>query len=1815
MNNKVIYKISISVIAVLLIVALAMTLSSFVSMQNPAEKAQAEENLMYAQYNGTNGQITDASAVDGHYSRAQIAAQVGLEDPTKLLAITDGQMLYNYLNNLAYTDVQYAYLANDVAIAYSNITKSGYHTVANHSTNGTFTKYLEGNGYKLSLEVGAGDGVFAEGDKTGDNGGRHGENGGRHIYTGYMTAINQGTIKNLTVDFTSNHIIISSATSNNVALFVGDRNSVAGAGIIAGLNKGTIDNVRVNINNVFSVYKRPGSDRKLYQNTIYVGGIAGVMTAGIISNSQVNIDGNAGVSAFAEGKKTTLIDAWGTGTAAGGILGKIQKGDSKVRYCAVTGSGTINATSNSSMEPEQKWAYAGGAIATSANINDDVTFDQTTVNEGQIQGIISSWTGNRDDNYHQNKKSVRGLLFDMVGSSVQSCAVLYDLPKLTQQGGTAYTTLDSGGQIENWTAIFPTSDGGSMSVRYDTSAALYDLRIEAVADGHDEEKELISEHDMSGTAVPYYKYFLQEGKTGRVIWSGVFDKNGSQTNHIDMSLDKPIYAEIYMLKASDYGTFNYTFGTMGELEYSDNGNAVNGKFVKEYTGQSGVLKLPNVTFKGITQPQGEYTWEVLRNGVATSIEESYMPGTYNMHTAVKMGTNTYGYFNDSERIIAWQPKVDYTFTITEGDLTFGAGTTNSTDWLNEYKFVLEMPQANDFDLLRYQQNGIFASEEIQLQDNERSATVVTTQGTGKNGMQYTFYAYKYDAMLDDYVVVAVSETRTAKIDNEAPEIYDVEYFLENSEGVRTPIAQSALNIWQKEKVVITYMVSDNGKSGIYTAQDISGVTNNELQGEDYKVTIELNDNTPYTLEYIDRAGNKATFDAQAKVDIVSGSLNASIRSYTPYSDVSGRYDYDGFIINLTSAIGNSGWTLYMSEGTDSNGEDIWYEYGKVVNGQKSYNIVKNLGDLNTGAQTTLKMKMVNDQGLYEDVYVQVSGNEPGVLGNFLVYVKVADIYVNTTLESIVDSDNTTLKDLLAGNSEYFNKVFDGTQEYKGDNLKIDLAKTSGIKVVYTPMYSASAPEIELSEIKLVLEYERASIGATNIRIWAVLEGESDYKYDVWFADINDTDTATAIHKIAANITKLQVTVNIADYIETSYLYGDDIPTFIEAQITEEYTARVDLQTQAKKGAPVGNYNVLGKLHEANESIDITINKTSIDIVPRPVFVDVKFDGRDLPSKWNFDGEEHTLTATYKDVITGKDKQGKIEFYLGDERVPTSGFIGIGKYYLDIKTNDNNYTVDGLSTYVLEMVKGFLDINTGIAKVEYSGKNNEFPLDLTEEQKKFIKEGDITIEYYRYNDGAYFDEKTQSMVGTFDRTQPVTNRTDRGFYYVVINVNDTEYFYPQKYEGSLLIVNTAATTIEWDGEVSYSYDNLKHTFDLAEGKVKVTANDKKTVLWESSQPAEGKIVVKYYNKDTKTYEPIDTSDEKAFGWFMEVGEYSFRIEYLGDGQYIGEDYIEGNYARASLDVKLVITKAEFENVKFNSMTGTYDRTNFMDKFKASVVIPEEYLKTADIKYYYNGKGYSSLDGIICVNANTYNITLRMSKDNYEPLNVDATITVNPAKIDNVTVAPLVSTYIDSDDAEAKKQYLEFTGLERKDGKYYYMDHGAEVEALIVGTVYVVDAGAYAGTVTIYISNYEPLSLDTYIEIYPAEIKAQKASIDLPDRLPTGVPVTKYKGTYTTESGDQKTGKLLFYTKNEQTGELGLIEPDEEGVLPDGVYTVRIEVDRNHFIDQVWELKVGRINDKGLNTTAIIAISVTSGIMLLAIITAIVTVNKRKKRGRV
>ena len=74
------------------------------------------------------------------------------------------------------------------------------------------------------------------------------------------------------------------------------------------------------------------------------------------------------------------------------------------------------------------------------------------------------------------------------------------------------------------------------------------------------------------------------------------------------------------------------------------------------------------------------------------------------------------------------------------------------------------------------------------------------------------------------------------------------------------------------------------------------------------------------------------------------------------------------------------------------------------------------------------------------------------------------------------------------------------------------------------------------------------------------------------------------------------------------------------------------------------------------------------------------------------------------------------------------------------------------------------------------------------------------------------------------------------------------------------------------------------------------------------------------------------------------------------------------------------------------------------------------------------------------------------------------------------------------------------------------------------------------------------------------------------------------------------------------------PNEDGVLADGSYTVKIKLpNSNYYINEYWRLEIGEINSKSLTTLGIIAVVAVAMILIAAVVTAVVVVKKRKQAG--
>ena len=229
-------------------------------------------------------------------------------------------------------------------------------------------------------------------------------------------------------------------------------------------------------------------------------------------------------------------------------------------------------------------------------------------------------------------------------------------------------------------------------------------------------------------------------------------------------------------------------------------------------------------------------------------------------------------------------------------------------------------------------------------------------------------------------------------------------------------------------------------------------------------------------------------------------------------------------------------------------------------------------------------------------------------------------------------------------------------------------------------------------------------------------------------------------------------------------------------------------------------------------------------------------------------------------------------------------------------------------------------------------------------------------------------------------------------------------------------------------------------------------------------------------------------------------------------------------------------------------------------------------------------------------------MTVSQDGFQSYETSATVTIAKAKIVGVTSVPVAAVY------DGAQHRVTFNGLDTVRGAYYYDNKPVTISSTSTseaGNLYAINAGNYNGRVRLQVNNYEDLILDTFIQIDKAEIVVSDAIIDLQGQIPSGLPINERYGQYT-KDGKDTSCNLIFKDANGN-----VVALNANGSLPDGEYTVELNVGENYFINKSWNLIVGEINKSELSVGGIIAVSVTVAVMVAAIITSVVVVNKRKK----
>ncbi|MDE5616702.1 MAG: hypothetical protein K2I78_02820, partial [Clostridia bacterium] len=434
----------------------------------------------------------------------------------------------------------------------------------------------------------------------------------------------------------------------------------------------------------------------------------------------------------------------------------------------------------------------------------------------------------------------------------------------------------------------------------------------------------------------------------------------------------------------------------------------------------------------------------------------------------------------------------------------------------------------------------------------------------------------------------------------------------------------------------------------------------------------------------------------------------------------------------------------------------------------------------------------------------------------------------------------------------------------------------------------------------------------------------------------------------------------------------------------------------------------------------------------------------------------------------------------------------------------------------------------------------------------------------------------------------------GLYHVEVTYKGNDAFFAETYSGDMNVVK-AKTQFEVENRVTYSYaldedkNPIMRTYDYVQALARLRSVGTRYEIWNyasNSEEYNSKIVVKYYNSSTGKFEPLVKGS--LLGWYSEQGNYSYSIEFIGDD----------HYEECALNVVMTITPAEFVGIIFEGSNGVYDGSNYAEKINAQVPYSD-----AQVRFRYENETYDSLSDITITEAGTHTVTMFVSKIGYVNHSVSVNVVIDKAKITGITATPVVATY------DGYPHVVTFEGFDIVDGKYQYKGQSVRITAKDTseGHTEAVNAGNYVGTVTISVTNYEDLVLNTIIQIDKAEIVAKETMTNLPTKLPGGMSVKDYYGAYSVDGGDPVPVNLRY-----KDADGNVVSPNSDGVLADGKYTVELDVGNNHYINKSWTLIVGEINESKLSAPAIAAVAVVAAVMIAAIITSVVVVNKRNKQ---
>ena len=1841
MTNKINKKFIITITSIILIVSLVCAFLVLIDRDTTNNEAVAEE-LISANSTSTDGTI---DGVEGKHATLTELQNKAIAAGKTLKTISTQSELENFLANNVSTDYGALYnVSGDLTLDW---VKGDNYASSNKYMRGAF----DGNGYTINIKGGVGKGAFASGyaakhiintDPT--LGGS--DTAANPIYiapSGFFVAINEGIIKNVTFSYTSTHIEPNGRDANGgTSLYNSFDHGVTPAfGIIAGMsNGGEINNCKVILKNPFVLYGTGSgsltSNGRFRENSAIAGGAVGIATNGA-TISNITVDLQSSFSVVCRGNTNTTNSARATLTCAGGIVGNfVPIGGTTVKYCTVLGNGTMSSIAGSGAHDYDFHTFAGGVIGGSFRFTGVASWENFVMSsypEAEITAIMSNWQGrmrfNNQVNY-QNMRTDYAKLFGAIGSrtgdltGVSGMVFLYDYKTFCEAKGVNGTYIDSWWMkysIDNiGTMIYPTSTGGQVDVSFDSSNTKYDIRIEAKADGF--------EGDMSQTLEnTYYKKLeIADGAFGNCIWEANINKNGQQDKHI--KAEQFIGGEIFLLKATDYGTMNYSFGEIADYSISSNNGLLSSKDYDADPINEPTLVLKSKLGNTLIPNASAYEWELLKGATPVTNAQTFLPGVYTYRAVKMLEEEKLAYYDATNKVLArYKESEKETFAVNTAELKFDA--PNENVWLNQANIgmYIDKDKAWMFNYVKYSTDGTWSG----LQPTFGVAKYVFKDNvsTGKAGRTYAFQAYVYTDGQE--VLVAQSSTQVkVRIDNEKPLVEDVHYYLSDSMGTKgDEITVSDLNEWRTTPILMTYTVNDESRSGIVSGSGHTDYTTNP--DGTWSCSVLLKDTKEYTLSYTDATNNTVSMTYNVKIDNVTPQFNVIVSAENVLQDDGETYYYfDPLKITYNSTLGESGYDLYVSTASDSSivGADkrVWVHYDDTIASSGQIVVNDNL------ESQEIWFKLVNKQDLYPEKVIQLTS---GTLTEFTIRLAIARIYINT--ENIFNKDGVALSTLDL--SQALSKTFDNQTINKIEGATVKLYQEDGSTrygksgIVYCDGRSAATDKVVQEALEVYVQYENKHAGTTTAYLFVKGSenyGGKDYTklYPVYFLrdgeEIEFTSEGYVVpesipqnpdENVVSEVTinKYNMTVDVASYVNATYTFGDVIPATFDVALLDGSTMTFDVKGGLATYCDAKTYPAVdAQAQTTHADIDFTIQTASVVVNKKKVSAIPTMDGeKNFSAKRDYDNKEHVFAATFKDVY-GEIQPVNVEFFQNYERttrytdeagVSIKTIRNAGYYYVKFSTTDTNYEIVNSDEFELEIVKAFMELVLGTREMDYKGRAISYDFTVNADPSLYSMD-DFKLTYYPYPSTAVYDPVNKKITSGKPLSTPIAAEDviNVGYYSVTIEFKENDNFYTQTYNDSLLVIVRAETEIIAN-DVTVVYTGDDFTFNHQDADSQLVGKNTGVVLANmTGLDEEGRTVavlddvlvtINRRNGTTGGYEPITPTT----GWFSKVGSYDYKLIYAGDD----------NHMPCEKEVKLIIENATFEGIVFEGVTQPYSGKN------VSVVatVPDRY-SGYEVNYY-NGAKKQSVP-FEFVDANTYKVKVVVTMDNYNAW--EKTVEV---KIDRINITGVTAINV-SVDYDGNPHRAGITGIKYNETtkKYTYNN----LDAIVTATdVEAIDVGVKKGKYVIIVNNYNPLTIETTVNITPYEVPSTDVSYQSLStvKFNTTTDLSRLTASFTDVNGEVQTNRLRFFkVENGEETEVGL---KNDGTLPAGTYRAYVAADSNYTITNYVEFTIvsstsQKVDDTTNSKQMMIIIGAAAGaVVLIGVIAGVAIAIKKKKNSAI